>query len=62
MYKRQRQGHVTDFIDVGPWYIFNVADMAIVSGVILFSIVLIRDELQLRKTAPSTLPAVDPQE
>lgn len=59
---RLRQGHVTDFIDVGPWYIFNVADMAIVSGVILFSIVLIRDELQLRKTAPSTLPAVDPQE
>ena len=26
-------GYVTDFIDVGPWYIFNVADSAIVSGV-----------------------------
>ncbi len=33
---RLRQGHVTDFIDIGPWYIFNVADMAIVGGVILF--------------------------
>lgn len=26
-------GHVVDFIDVGPWYIFNVADSAIVVGV-----------------------------
>ncbi len=40
---RLRQGHVTDFIDVGPWYIFNVADMAIVSGVILFAVVLLRE-------------------
>jgi signal peptidase II len=27
-------GHVTDFIDVGPWYIFNIADASIVCGVI----------------------------
>ena len=26
-------GYVVDFIDVGPWYIFNVADSAIVIGV-----------------------------
>ncbi len=30
---RVRLGHVTDFIDVGPWYIFNVADASIVVGV-----------------------------
>ena len=28
-------GHVTDFIDVGPWPIFNLADAAIVTGLIL---------------------------
>ena len=32
---RVRLGHVTDFIDVGPWYIFNLADSSIVVGVIL---------------------------
>ncbi len=30
-------GHVTDFIDIGPWYIFNVADSAIVVGVIILA-------------------------
>ncbi|MBP6015488.1 MAG: signal peptidase II [Candidatus Promineofilum sp.] len=59
---RLRQGHVTDFIDVGPWYIFNVADMAIVGGVILFGIVLIRDERQARKAAVAGLQPVDSQE
>mgnify|MGYP001412676717 FL=1 len=28
-------GHVTDFIDVGPWYIFNIADASIVTGMIV---------------------------
>jgi signal peptidase II len=40
---RMRQGHVTDFIDVGPWYIFNLADMAITSGIILFAIAYLRE-------------------
>ena len=30
-------GHVTDFVDIGPWYIFNVADASIVVGVIVLS-------------------------
>lgn len=30
---RLRLGHVTDFADVGPWPIFNVADSAIVVGI-----------------------------
>ncbi len=32
---RIRLGHVTDFIDIGPWYIFNLADASIVVGVII---------------------------
>ena len=40
---RLRQGHVTDFIDTGPWYIWNLADLAIVSGVILFAVAYWRE-------------------
>ena len=29
-------GHVTDFVDVGPWYIFNIADASIVVGLVAF--------------------------
>ena len=32
---RLRLGYVTDFIDVGPWPIFNVADSAISVGMVL---------------------------
>ena len=32
---RLRLGHVTDFIDVGIWPAFNIADSAIVIGVIM---------------------------
>ena len=32
---RLRLGHVTDFADVGPWPIFNVADASIVVGLVL---------------------------
>ncbi|MBI4188716.1 MAG: signal peptidase II [Chloroflexi bacterium] len=33
---RLRLGHVTDFIDIGMWPAFNIADSVIVIGVILF--------------------------
>ena len=29
-------GYVTDFIDLGTWYIFNVADVAILVGLLVF--------------------------
>jgi signal peptidase II len=32
---RFRLGHVTDFFDVGPWPIFNIADSSIVVGIVL---------------------------
>ena len=31
------RGHVVDFVDVGPWPVFNVADSAIVVGAILLA-------------------------
>ena len=30
-------GHVIDFIDVVPWFIFNAADAAILLGIIFFA-------------------------
>ncbi|MER2600187.1 MAG: signal peptidase II [Caldilineales bacterium] len=41
MIDRVRQGHVTDFIYFHFWPAFNVADMAIVGGVILLAFVLL---------------------
>ena len=38
---RIHQGHVTDFIDVGPWPVFNLADSAIVVGLITMGWLLI---------------------
>jgi signal peptidase II len=35
------RGYVTDFIDIGPWPAFNVADSAVVCGTILFCIIFI---------------------
>ena len=32
---RLRMGKVTDFIDVGPWPIFNIADTSIVIGILI---------------------------
>ena len=34
---RVRLGHVTDWVDVGPWPVFNVADASIVSGLVLLA-------------------------
>ena len=38
------RGYVTDFIDVGPWYIFNVADASLVTGVIILAVTIVRAE------------------
>jgi signal peptidase II len=38
---RVRLGYVRDFIDVGPWPIFNIADSCTVVGVIIFAFSLL---------------------
>ena len=38
---RIHQGHVTDFIDVGPWPVFNIADSSIVVGLCVMAWVLV---------------------
>ena len=48
---RLSHGHVTDFIDVGAWPIFNVADCAIVIGVILIALYLIFSAKKERRPA-----------
>lgn len=37
-------GSVTDFLDFGPWPVFNIADMAVVAGVILMGYVILQEE------------------
>ncbi len=34
---RLRLGHVTDWVDVGPWPVFNVADASIVTGLVILA-------------------------
>ena len=41
---RVRHGHVTDFIHVGTFAIFNVADAAIFCGVVLLVVMMWREE------------------
>jgi len=48
---RLSQGHVTDFIDVGAWPVFNVADCAIVIGVIIIALYLIFSARKERRPA-----------
>ncbi len=54
-------GRVTDFIDVGPWPIFNLADSSIVTGVVLLMWVFVRSPADWRpRTAPQPDPPDDP--
>ena len=41
---RVRLGHVTDWADVGPWPVFNVADASIVTGLVLLAWLFIMAE------------------
>jgi hypothetical protein len=36
-----RIGHVTDFLDFGPWPVSNIADISIVVGTILLGILML---------------------
>lgn len=45
---RLRQGYVTDFLDFGPWPVFNVADMAVVFGALTLAWFMWREEKALK--------------
>lgn len=53
---RLRLGHVTDFLDVGSWPVFNLADASIVTGLLMLAWLFLRPEQRRREGQPS--PAV----
>ncbi len=48
---RVGRGRVTDFVDVGFWPAFNVADSAVTIGIVLLAASLLRHGLQERRRA-----------
>lgn len=46
---RLRLGHVTDFLDFGPWPVFNLADTSIVAGVILLGFLMLQEQKEMRE-------------
>jgi signal peptidase II len=48
---RFRLGHVTDFVDIGPWAVFNVADLSIVTGVVVLGFIMLIEQRQSRQQA-----------
>jgi len=46
---RLRLGHVTDFLDFGPWPVFNLADMSIVAGVVVLAVLMVQEQKELRE-------------
>ena len=46
---RVRLGHVTDFVDVGSWPIFNLADASIVIGLVLLAWLFLAPDSRSRK-------------
>jgi signal peptidase II len=50
---RVQLGHVTDFLDFGPWPVFNLADTAVVTGVLLLAWIMLQEERAARQTHDS---------
>ena len=63
---RLRLGHVTDWMDVGPWPVFNVADASIVAGVVVLALLMLfeqRPEPPAQEEGVKELmPTVEPME
>jgi len=49
MWDRVQQGAVTDFVDIGFWPIFNIADMSIVLGVTLLAFWLWQEDVKAQQ-------------
>lgn len=52
---RLRIGHVTDFLDFGPWPVFNLADLSVITGAVLLAWLFWQEER--KRKAESTLAA-----
>ena len=50
---RLRLGHVTDFLDVGSWPVFNLADSSIVIGLLMLAWLFLRPEQRRGESQPS---------
>ena len=50
---RLQQGYVTDFMDFGPWPVWNIADLAVVSGTILLVWIMYQEERQEKRQEQS---------
>lgn len=60
---RLRLGHVTDFLDFGPWPVFNLADVSIVGGVLLLGLLTLleeRENLRQKRKAAGSEPHTEP--
>jgi signal peptidase II len=50
---RIRLGHVTDFLDFGPFPVFNVADASIVAGVLVLVFLMLTERQEQPEEAPA---------
>ena len=53
---RLRLGHVTDWVDIGPWPVFNVADASIVTGLAILAWLFIMSERSSSREAADAAP------
>ena len=56
---RVRLGHVTDFIDIGPWPVFNLADASIVTGLVILAWVFLRPNRTPERDAETVPDRID---
>ncbi len=59
---RIRMGFVVDFIDIGPWPVFNLADSAITTGAIIIGIYLLFSRDRIRQNRPDIDAGLPTQE
>lgn len=57
---RFRLGHVTDFMDIGPWPVFNVADASIVTGVCVLAYLMLLEHRQEQQQKALATAVTDP--
>ena len=56
---RIRLGHVTDWVDIGPWPVFNIADACIVTGLIILAYLFIISETRRPADVPNAPNSYD---